>query len=58
MSLLSIAYVLIAIVAVGVTIFDIVQVRIRARPKVWRILLYLAVAAFSLVCNKAVPLMT
>ena len=49
MSLLSIAYVLIAIVAVGVTIFDIVQVRIRARPKVWRILLYLAVAAFSLV---------
>ena len=49
MSLLSVAYLLIAIISVGVTIFDIIQVRIHAQPKVWRILLYLAVAAFSLV---------
>lgn len=49
MSLLSIAYILIGIVSVGVTIFDIVHVRIRATPKVWRIILYLAIAAFSLV---------
>ena len=38
MSLLSVAYLLIAIISVGVTIFDIIQVRIHAQPKVWRIL--------------------
>ena len=42
MSLLSVAYLLIAIISVGVTIFDIIQARIHAQPKVWRILLYLA----------------
>ena len=57
MSLLSVAYLLIAIISVGVTIFDIIQVRIHAQPKVWRILLYLAVAAFSLVLSAA-PLLS